>query len=113
MKCMNAIISLLLSICLTLSGCGMSAVGGTTTPKQETPTLLKEESETTQTEKAPVSSEQDEAVTEEIKQMQTTTYTLNGVDFTMIMVEAGTFTMGSDNTDAAFNESPAHTVTIS
>ncbi len=44
--------------------------------------------------------------------LQTTTYTVNGVDFTMILVEAGTFTMGSDNTDVEFSESPAHKVTL-
>ena len=37
---------------------------------------------------------------------------LNGVTFKMIFVEAGTFTMGSDNTDVAFSESPAHQVTL-
>lgn len=44
--------------------------------------------------------------------LQTAIYTVKGVDFKMILVEAGTFTMGSDNTDTAFNESPAHTVTL-
>lgn len=45
-------------------------------------------------------------------QLATTTYSVNGVDFTMIYVEAGTFTMGSDNTNVGFSESPAHTVTL-
>ena len=44
--------------------------------------------------------------------LQTATYTINGVDFKMIFVEAGTFTMGSDRTDVAFSESPAHRVTL-
>lgn len=44
--------------------------------------------------------------------LQTTDYTINGVDFKMILVEKGTFTMGSDNNDVEFNESPAHTVTL-
>lgn len=44
--------------------------------------------------------------------LQTATYTVKGVDFKMILVEAGTFTMGSDNTAVAFNESPAHQVTL-
>ena len=44
--------------------------------------------------------------------LQTATYTVNGVDFKMILVEAGTFTMGSDRTGVAFSESPAHRVTL-
>lgn len=45
-------------------------------------------------------------------ELETTIYTVNGVDFKMILVEAGTFTMGSDNTNVAFSESPAHKVTL-
>lgn len=44
------------------------------------------------------------------------TYTVNGVTFTMIPVEGGTFTMGATNeqiADANSNESPAHTVILS
>lgn len=44
--------------------------------------------------------------------LETTTYHLDGVEFTMILVEGGTFTMGSDGTGAVYSESPAHTVTI-
>jgi len=44
--------------------------------------------------------------------IKTTTFTLNGVDFKMILVEAGTFTMGSSDTRGAFSESPAHKVTL-
>ena len=47
-----------------------------------------------------------------------TTYTVNGVSFTMIYVEGGTFTMGSSQEeyeayDANYNETPAHQVTLS
>ena len=42
---------------------------------------------------------------------QTETFTVNGVTFTMVTVEGGTFTMGS--TDAYYNEKPAHQVTLS
>ena len=49
---------------------------------------------------------------EESTMLQTTTYTLNEVPFTMVLVEAGTFTMGSDDTNVAFSESPAHQVTL-
>ena len=47
-----------------------------------------------------------------LSKLHTTTYSINGVDFKMILVEAGTFTMGSDNTNVAFSESPAHKVTL-
>lgn len=55
--------------------------------------------------------------TEVIEKMQkqklsTTTYTVNGISFKMILVEAGTFTMGSDSVNVAFSESPAHKVTL-
>ena len=46
------------------------------------------------------------------QKLSTTTYSINGVDFKMILVEAGTFIMGSDNTNVAFSESPAHKVTL-
>ena len=45
-------------------------------------------------------------------ELETATYTIEGIDFKMILVEAGTFTMGSDNTNVAFSESPAHKVTL-
>lgn len=35
--------------------------------------------------------------------LETTTYTVNGVDFTMVLVEAGTFTMGSSTTQSALS----------
>ena len=43
------------------------------------------------------------------------TYTVNGVSFTMIEVEGGTFTMGSpdSDSDADSGEKPAHQVTLS
>lgn len=44
--------------------------------------------------------------------LETTTYNVNGVDFKMIFVEAGTFTMGSNNTNVAYSESPSHKVTL-
>lgn len=40
------------------------------------------------------------------------TYTINNVSFNMIYVEAGTFTMGSNDTNVAYSESPAHKVTL-
>ena len=43
------------------------------------------------------------------------TFTVNGVTFTMVLVEGGTFTMGAseDDEDASYNEKPAHEVTLS
>jgi len=48
----------------------------------------------------------------EMTALKTTDYTINGVTFKMILVEAGTFTMGSDNTNTVFSESPSHEVTL-
>lgn len=45
-------------------------------------------------------------------ELKTAIYTINDVDFKMILVEAGSFIMGSNNTDTAFSESPAHKVTL-
>jgi len=43
--------------------------------------------------------------------LQTTTFNLDGISFKMILVEHGTFTMGSDNSGQS-NEKPAHKVTL-
>ena len=45
----------------------------------------------------------------------TVTFTVNGVTFTMVIVEGGTFTMGAsdDDTEASDIEKPAHQVTLS
>ena len=46
---------------------------------------------------------------------QSETFTVNGVTFTMVAVEGGTFTMGAsdDDSDAYNGEKPAHDVTLS
>ena len=47
---------------------------------------------------------------------QTETFTVNGVSFTMVTVEGGTFTMGAtaeQGSDAYSDESPTHQVTLS
>ncbi|MDO4197791.1 MAG: SUMF1/EgtB/PvdO family nonheme iron enzyme [Erysipelotrichaceae bacterium] len=44
--------------------------------------------------------------------LETTTYKINDVEFKMIYVQAGTFTMGSNDKDVRFSESPAHQVTL-
>ena len=60
----------------------------------------------------PVYSEDSEVEDSEVSNK---TYTVNGVSFTMIGVEGGTFTMGSpdSDSDAYGNEKPAHQVTLS
>ena len=45
------------------------------------------------------------------KILKTTTYTLNKVPFTMVLVEGGTFTMGSNSRES--NQAPEHDVTLS
>ena len=45
--------------------------------------------------------------------VETKTFTVNGVSFTMIGVEGGTFQMGSDDSDAFSVEQPVHPVTVS
>jgi formylglycine-generating enzyme required for sulfatase activity len=48
--------------------------------------------------------------------MQNKTFTVNGVSFTMVAVEGGTFTMGATSeqgSDAYDHEKPAHSVTLS
>ncbi len=48
--------------------------------------------------------------------MQNKTFTVNGVSFTMVAVEGGTFTMGATSeqgSDALDSEKPAHSVTLS
>ena len=42
-----------------------------------------------------------------------TTMTVNGVTFSMVTVEGGTFQMGSDDSDAYDNEKPVHQVKVS
>lgn len=49
---------------------------------------------------------------EEGNLMEATTYQVNGTAFKMIHVGAGTFTMGSNNTNVEFSESPVHQVTL-
>ena len=41
------------------------------------------------------------------------TFTVNGVSFTMKLVEGGTFQMGGDDSDAVDDEKPVHLVTLS
>ena len=95
--------SLLLAL-LGLSACGQAGGGAVST--SPTP-----DSDPTPVLTSPTESETPEQTTksEETMELETTTYTLNGVDFTMVLVEAGTFIMGSDTTRTAL---PAQSVTL-
>ncbi len=56
------------------------------------------------------------ALSESRPAMQNKTFTVNGVSFTMVAVEGGTFTMGATSeqgSDAYDHEKPAHSVTLS
>lgn len=92
----------------SLVGCGSNTIGGNNMSSSHN-SVSNEDKQTEQT----ISIGQTDNPTEQNDTaLKTTTYTLEGVDFKMILVEAGTFTMGSDNTNVAFSESPAHKVTL-
>ena len=57
----------------------------------------------------------EETVTAKEPSIETETFTVNGVSFTMVAVEGGTFMMGAPSTDndAADYEKPQHQVTLS
>ena len=50
---------------------------------------------------------------EELGNLADQTFTVNGVSFTMKLVEGGTFQMGSNDSDAFSDEKPVHSVTLS
>ena len=113
MKRMNTVISLVLAACLSLCGCGTSSGNVLPTTGQDSlPQGTQEEQMESGESVGNSALESNEIAASEVAQMQTTTYNLNGVDFTMVYVEAGTFTMGSDDTHVAYSESPAHKVTL-
>lgn len=72
----------------------------------------KTELETASTEQNASNEQTGDLTEQDDTALKTTTYTIEGIDFKMVLVEAGTFTMGSDNTNVAFSESPAHKVTL-
>ena len=122
MKRMKIVTALLLVTCILFAGCGTSKAKRSVVTEQDT---VIQDTEIAQSEAGTLnydmkeseleetaSPEQSETTMEDTKKMQTTTYNLNGVDFTMVYVEAGTFVMGSDDTNVAYSESPAHKVTL-
>jgi len=110
-KILLAALALCLSVCM--AGCGVNNTAAAPSGSVAPSSAVKEvetapaPTEQTQSESQSSTSEQPDS-----SALETAAYTLNGVDFKMILVEAGTFTMGSDNANVAFSESPAHQVTL-
>ena len=110
-KILLAALALCLSVCM--AGCGVNntaaAPSGSVAPSSAAKEVATAPAPTEQTQPESQSSTSEQT---DSSALGTATYTLNGVDFKMILVEAGTFTMGSDNANVAFSESPAHQVTL-
>lgn len=114
MKKLYLFLSVIFAFTFSLTGCnnqGGNSVnhGEYGVSYENTPSSTEPESSSELVLEQDNSSEEGQGAFSELK---TATYTVNGVDFKMILVEAGTFTMGSDNTNVAFSESPAHKVTL-
>ncbi|MFR5863712.1 MAG: formylglycine-generating enzyme family protein [Acutalibacteraceae bacterium] len=114
MKKLYVFLAVIFAFALSLTGCnnqGGSSVnnGEYGVSYEDTQSSTEPESSSEQVLEQDNSSEEGQGASSELK---TATYTVNGVDFKMILVEAGTFVMGSDNTNVAFSESPAHKVTL-
>lgn len=114
MKKLYVFLAVIFAITFSLTGCnnqGGSSVnnGEYGVSYENTQSSIEPESSSELVLEQDNSSEEGQGASSELK---TATYTVNGVDFKMILVEAGTFVMGSDNTNVAFSESPAHKVTL-
>ena len=114
MKKLYVFLAVIFAFALSLTGCNNQ--GGSSVNNGEYSVSYENTQSSTEPENSSElvlgqdnSSEEGQGVSSELK---TATYTVNGVDFKMILVEAGTFVMGSDNTNVAFSESPAHKVTL-
>ena len=108
-------IAICMAVVFGLAGCDSSATGGNNMNSSYYSVSNEDtqaESETASTEQTTSNGQTDNLTEQDDTALKTTTYTIEGVDFKMILVEAGTFTMGSDNTNVAFSESPAHMVTL-
>ena len=108
-------IAMCMAVIFSLAGCGSNTTGGSDMSDSHYSVSNednKTELETTSTEQTAGKEQTDNLTEQDGTTLETTTYTVGGVDFKMILVEAGTFTMGSDNTNVQFSESPAHTVTL-
>lgn len=128
MKKILSFLTVLLSLSLCLAGCGAGGNSNMNNNKNNTAyddTQNKTEAadnqgtisnqnttESNPAENSPSEIEEQGNSESADTELKIATYTVGGVDFKMILVEAGTFTMGSDNTNVGFSESPAHTVTL-
>lgn len=108
-------IAMCMAVIFSLAGCGSNTTGGSNMSDSHYSVSNednKTELETASTEQTTSNEQTDKLTEQDDTALTTTTYTIMGIDFKMILVEAGTFTMGSDNTNVAFSESPAHKVTL-
>lgn len=123
MKKILSFFTVILALSLCLGGCGTggnsnmnsnknSVVYDDTQNKTENTGSNENSMGGSQVESNPLETEKKDNSESAAAELKTATYTVEGVDFKMILVEAGTFTMGSDNTNVAFSESPAHKVTL-
>ena len=114
--------AVLLSLCLTMVGCagpfsaGTSKENATSVPAEsERPSEASASEEPKPTEQEAAkngSADEDNSnpITDVIN-LKTTTFNLDGISFTMVLVEGGTFTMGSNSRES--NQAPEHEVTLS
>lgn len=108
-------IAMCMAVIFSLAGCGSNTTGGSNMSDSHYSVSNednKTELETASTEQTTSNEQTDNLTEQDDMALKTTTYTIEGIDFKMVLVEAGTFTMGSDNTNVAFSESPAHKVTL-
>lgn len=108
-------IAMCMAVIFSLAGCGSNTTGGSNMSDSHYSVSNednKTELETASTEQSAGKEQTDNLTEQDGTTLETTTYTIKGIDFKMILVEAGTFTMGSDNTNVAFSESPTHKVTL-
>lgn len=101
-----------MSVILALTGCGSDTKGENNMEGDDYSVVYEDDQTEPETGQSTGSGQTDAPAAQDDAVLKTSTYTIGGVDFNMILVEAGTFTMGSDNTDVAFSESPAHQVTL-
>ncbi len=99
-----------LALTLSLAGC----TGQTEPQPQSTSTSTSTKSSAG----TPTTTETTEPATPASGELATATYDLNGVKFTMILVEGGTFTMGDDKRAAeggtqVANQAGEHKITLS
>ena len=119
------VLSLVMLLTLAFTGCGNQAKADVES-SQTQPDVTVEESTMPESDTAEADTEQaaenDSSVPQDAEtntsDLETATYSLNGVEFTMIYVEGGTFTMGNDERaqgsgTQVSNQAGEHQVTVS